>query len=125
MISTEPRKLGRRDLVRSQTAWMLTLFFGSLSAIAYIGFGWMAPYMGAHGISAATAGAMVAVMTGVSIPVAMGIPIIPRARHRTVIVARSSPASRRRSWAWASRRLAVHGCGWCSSGWAPDCSRSV
>jgi CP family cyanate transporter-like MFS transporter len=85
--STEPGKLTRRDLLRSQTAWMLTLFFGSLSAIAYIGFGWMAPFMSAHGIPAATAGTMVAVLTGVSIPVAMVIPIIPRTRHRTVIAA--------------------------------------
>lgn len=83
----EPRKLDRRDLAGSQTAWMLTLFFGSLSAIAYIGFGWMAQYMSAHGIPAATAGAMVAVLTGVSIPGAMLIPAIPRTRHRTVIAA--------------------------------------
>jgi MFS transporter, CP family, cyanate transporter len=83
----EPRKLGRRDLTGSQTAWMLTLFFGSLSAIAYIGFGWMAQFMSAHGVRAATSGAMVAVMTGVSIPGAMLIPRIPPARHRAVVAA--------------------------------------
>jgi MFS transporter, CP family, cyanate transporter len=81
------RKIGRQDLVGSQAAWMLTLFFGSLSAISYIGFGWMAQFMSAHGIPAASAGAMVAVLTGVSIPGAMLIPAIPRTRHRTVIAA--------------------------------------
>jgi CP family cyanate transporter-like MFS transporter len=81
----EPRKLGSQDLVRSQTVWVLTLFFGALSAIAYIGFGWMAHFMNAHGIPEATAGAMVALLTGVSIPGAMLIPTISPARHRTVI----------------------------------------
>jgi|HubBroStandDraft_4_1064222.scaffolds.fasta_scaffold07449_6 CP family cyanate transporter-like MFS transporter len=81
----EPSKVSRRDLIGSQTAWMLTLFFGSLSAIAYIGFGWMVQFMSAHGVRAATAGAMVAVMTGVTIPGAMLIPRIPPARHRAVI----------------------------------------
>jgi MFS transporter, CP family, cyanate transporter len=85
--STEPRKRGRRDLVRSPTAWTLTLFFGAMCAIAYIGFGWMAHFMTAHGISQATAGAMVAVMTAVSIPGAMLIPRVPHPRHRTVIIA--------------------------------------
>jgi MFS transporter, CP family, cyanate transporter len=81
-----PRKLGRRDLLGSRTAWTLTLFFGGLSAIAYIGFGWMAHFLSAHGIPAATAGAMIAVMTGVNIPVAMFIPTLRPARYRAVIV---------------------------------------
>jgi CP family cyanate transporter-like MFS transporter len=41
--------------------------------------------MSAHGIPAATAGAMIALLTAVSIPVAMLIPTIPPARHRAVI----------------------------------------
>jgi MFS transporter, CP family, cyanate transporter len=86
-MSGEPGKLGRRDLIGSQTVWTLTLFFGSFSAIAYIGFGWMAQFMSAHGVRAATAGAMVAVMTSVSIPGAMLIPTIPQSRHRVVIAA--------------------------------------
>lgn len=81
-----PRQLGHRDLIGSRTAWVLTLFFGGLSAIAYIGFGWMAHFLSSHGISAATAGAMVALMTGVSIPVAMFVPTLRPARHRAVIV---------------------------------------
>jgi MFS transporter, CP family, cyanate transporter len=84
--SSEPRRLERRDLVRSQTAWMLTLFFGAQSAIAYIGFGWMAHFLGAHGIAAATAGAMVALLSAVTIPGSMLIPTIPPTRHRAVIV---------------------------------------
>ena len=90
--SAELRRLDHRDLIRSQTVWMLTLFFGALSAIAYIGFGWMAHFMSAHGVPAATVGAMVALLTGVSIPGAMLIPTITPARHRLIV--ESGSASR-------------------------------
>jgi cyanate permease len=83
--SAELRRLDHRDLIRSQTVWMLTRFFGALSAIAYIGFGWMAHFMSAHGVPAATVGAMVALLTGVSIPGAMLIPTITPARHPLIV----------------------------------------
>jgi CP family cyanate transporter-like MFS transporter len=74
-----------RALARDRTAWALTGFFGTQSMSAYIGFGWMARFMHDHGVSETTAGAMIALMTAIGIPVSMLVPIVPPARHRLVI----------------------------------------
>lgn len=83
--TTTAANVTSRHLLRSTTVWCLAAFFSALSALAYIAFGWMAEFLRAHGISEGTAGAMVAVVAGVSIPVSMLIPRIPQTRHRTLI----------------------------------------
>ena len=74
------------SLLRSRTAVMLMLFFGFQSMQAYIAFGWYARFLHEHALSTATAGAMVAVYSGVSIPVSMIVPSVPPRWHRLVFV---------------------------------------
>jgi MFS transporter, CP family, cyanate transporter len=77
-------------MARSRTAWMLTLFFGFQSFQAYIAFGWFAKFMHAHGVASGTAGAMVAVLSGLSIPVSIVAPNVPQQRQRLAISALSA-----------------------------------
>ena len=79
------RTLGMSGLTRSRTAWALTVFFAAQSMQAYISFGWFARFLGAHDLSAGTAGLMVAVFSAVSIPVSVVTPRVPRHRQRAVI----------------------------------------
>ena len=78
--------LSARSLLHSRTAVVLMLFFGFQSAQAYIAFGWYARFLHEHAISSATAGAMVALYSGVSIPVSMIVPSVHQRWHRLVFV---------------------------------------
>ncbi|HEU5266995.1 MAG TPA: MFS transporter, partial [Jatrophihabitans sp.] len=82
-----PHVSGLHALARNRTAWALTGFFGTQSMSAYIGFGWLAKFMHEHGVSEATAGAMVALLSAIGIPVSMLVPVVPPARHRALVVA--------------------------------------
>jgi CP family cyanate transporter-like MFS transporter len=74
-----------RALVRSRTAWALTVFFAVQSMQAYIAFGWFARFLSDHGVAHATAGAMIAVLSAVGIPVSLVAPRVPMHRHRAAI----------------------------------------
>jgi CP family cyanate transporter-like MFS transporter len=74
-------------LVRSRTAWALTVFFATQSMQAYIAFGWFARFLDDHGISHSTAGAMVAVLSATGIPVSLFAPRVPAQWHRALISA--------------------------------------
>jgi CP family cyanate transporter-like MFS transporter len=74
-------------LARSRTAWALTVFFAMQSMQAYIAFGWFARFLDDHGISHGTAGAMVAVLSAVGIPVSLVAPRVPQRRHRPLLAA--------------------------------------
>jgi len=50
------RSLRVRGLWKDALAWQLTLFMGLQSALAYIGFGWLAPMFRDRGLDATTAG---------------------------------------------------------------------
>jgi CP family cyanate transporter-like MFS transporter len=76
-----------RALLRSRTAWGLTTFFGVQSMQAYIAFGWFARFLAAHGVTHSTAGAMVAALTAVGIPVSLFAPRVGPGRQRAVIFA--------------------------------------
>src|SRR5579875_1917446 len=54
---------GFGGLVRSHTAWALTVFFAFQSFQAYIAFGWFAKFMNEHGVSHDRAGWMVALLS--------------------------------------------------------------
>lgn len=75
-----------RALARSRTAWAVTLFFGTQSIQAYIAFGWFERFLVAHGIARATAGAMVAALTALGIPVSLAAPRVPPSRQRALIL---------------------------------------
>jgi CP family cyanate transporter-like MFS transporter len=72
-------------LMRSRTAWALMIFFAMQSVQAYIAFGWFARFLNDHGVAHATAGAMVAVLSAVGIPVSLVAPRVPPNRHRPLI----------------------------------------
>jgi CP family cyanate transporter-like MFS transporter len=80
------RGMSANRLLRSPTAWALTIFFAFQSFQAYIAFGWFAKFLHEHGISHSTAGWMVALLSAMSIPVSMVVPRVAPRRHRAVIV---------------------------------------
>ena len=84
------RGLSATALLRSRTAWLLTLLFAFQSFQAYIAFGWFAKLLKAHGISSGTAGAMVAVLAAMSIPISTIVPNVSPRHHRTVVMALSA-----------------------------------
>jgi CP family cyanate transporter-like MFS transporter len=73
-------------LVRSRTAWALTMFFAFQSFQAYVTFGWYAIFLHDHGLSKANAGWLVALLSALSIPVSMIAPTIAPRHHRAVII---------------------------------------
>jgi MFS transporter, CP family, cyanate transporter len=83
----EPRPhVALARLAHSRVAWALTAFFAMQSLQAYIAFGWFARFLDDHGISAGTAGAMVAVLSAVGIPVALVAPRVAPSRHRPLVL---------------------------------------
>jgi CP family cyanate transporter-like MFS transporter len=72
-------------LLHSRTAWALTAFFAFQSMQAYISFGWFERFLDDHGISHGTAGAMVAVLSAVGIPVSLVAPRVPQRLHRPLL----------------------------------------
>ncbi len=81
-----PTRLPATALVRSRTAWMVTLFFAFQSVQAYIAFGWFERFLSAHSISASTAGWMVALLSAMGIPASMVAPIVPVRYHRGLVL---------------------------------------
>jgi CP family cyanate transporter-like MFS transporter len=73
-------------LARSRTAWALTVFFAAQSMQAYIGFGWFSRFLIDHGIANGTAGAMVALLTAVGIPVSLVAPRVRPSAQRYLVL---------------------------------------
>ena len=62
------------DVARTRLGWLMALFFGLQSLQAYSIFGWFAELYRDAGFSAHTAGLLLGVITGVSIPLSFLIP---------------------------------------------------
>ena len=86
LIGTTGGSIPLGALARSRTAWALTAFFAAQSTQAYIGFDWFARFLVDHGITHATAGAMLASLTAVGIPVSLVAPRVPAAKQRYLVV---------------------------------------
>lgn len=68
-------------MLRSRTAWALAVFFGAQSLHAYVSFGWFALFFQEQGpFSASHAGFLLAVVTGLSIPVSAAVPALAARR---------------------------------------------
>ncbi|EGG43907.1 MULTISPECIES: CynX/NimT family MFS transporter [Streptomyces] len=65
---------GRLRITRSRIAWALAVFFGLQSTAAYITMGWMAQIYRDAGLSAGTAGLLLAVTMVMGVPLAFVIP---------------------------------------------------
>jgi CP family cyanate transporter-like MFS transporter len=67
-------RIGLLAVARTRLGWLLALFFGLQSLQAYSIFGWFAELYRDAGFSAHTAGLLLGVITGVSIPLSFLIP---------------------------------------------------
>ncbi|MCX4678189.1 CynX/NimT family MFS transporter [Streptomyces sp. NBC_01433] len=74
-------------ITRSRTAWGLACFFGLQATAAYITMGWMPQIFRDAGVSAGTAGVLLAVTMAMGVPLAFVIPrVAGRMRHQGPIV---------------------------------------
>jgi CP family cyanate transporter-like MFS transporter len=69
-----PRHLRLAEVARTRLGWIMALFFGLQSLQAYVIFGWFAKVYRDAGFSASTAGLLLGVATGVSIPLSFLVP---------------------------------------------------
>ncbi|MCA2219636.1 CynX/NimT family MFS transporter [Nonomuraea aurantiaca] len=82
LLRSEPERridqedAGIRRLVRSKLAWMVAIYFGTQSMIAYIMFGWLATILTDGGYTTGQAGLLLGVFTALSIPVSILVPVI-------------------------------------------------
>ncbi|MFI8432143.1 CynX/NimT family MFS transporter [Streptomyces sp. NPDC079020] len=74
-------------ITRSRTAWGLACFFGLQATAAYITMGWMPQIFRDAGVSAGTAGVLLAVTMAMGVPLAFVIPrVAGRMKHQGPIV---------------------------------------
>ncbi|WP_419248919.1 CynX/NimT family MFS transporter [Streptomyces canus] len=74
-------------ITRSRTAWALAVFFGLQATAAYITMGWIAQIFRDAGVSAGTAGLLLAVTMVMGVPLAFVIPrVATRLPHQGPIV---------------------------------------
>ncbi|MFI6594665.1 CynX/NimT family MFS transporter [Nonomuraea sp. NPDC050536] len=82
LIRNEPeRDTGQQDsgirrLARSRLAWMVAVYFGTQSMIAYIMFGWLATILTDNGFSTGQAGLVLGIFTALNIPVSIVVPAV-------------------------------------------------
>jgi CP family cyanate transporter-like MFS transporter len=74
-------RIGLRDVARTRLGWLMALFFGLQSLQAYSIFGWFAELYRDAGFSAHTAGLLLGVITGISIPLSFVIPTLVARTH--------------------------------------------
>ncbi|WFB10228.1 MFS transporter [Streptomyces sp. LX-29] len=74
-------------ITRSPTAWALAVFFGLQATGAYITMGWMPQIFRDAGVSASTAGVLLAVTMVMGVPLSFVLPrVAARLRHQGVLV---------------------------------------
>ncbi|THA56724.1 CynX/NimT family MFS transporter [Streptomyces sp. A0958] len=74
-------------ITRSRTAWALACFFGLQATAAYITMGWMPQIFRDAGVSAGTAGVLLALTMAMGVPLAFVIPrVAARMKHQGPIV---------------------------------------
>lgn len=84
---TRPADAPALRITRSRTAWGLACFFGLQATAAYITMGWMPQIFRDAGVSAGTAGLLLAVTMAMGVPLAFVIPrVASRLRQQGPIV---------------------------------------
>jgi CP family cyanate transporter-like MFS transporter len=71
----QQRSIPLREVARTRLGWAMAMLFGLQSAQAYTIFGWFAQVYRDAGFSAATAGLLLGVITGISIPLSFWVPV--------------------------------------------------
>lgn len=83
----QPRHLRLAEVARTRLGWVMAGFFGLQSLQAYVIFGWFAKVYRDAGFSASTAGLLLGVATGISIPLSFVIPsLTARVRDQRVLL---------------------------------------
>ncbi|MEU1124213.1 CynX/NimT family MFS transporter [Streptomyces sp. NPDC005899] len=83
----QPRPAAALRITRSRTSWALACFFGLQATAAYITMGWMPQIFRDAGLSAGTAGVLLAVTMAMGVPLAFVIPrVAARLRNQGPIV---------------------------------------
>ena len=83
----DARRISLRDVARTRLGWAMAVMFGLQSALAYTMFGWFAQVYRDAGFSATTAGLLLGVITGISIPISLGVPAAAgRVADQTLLV---------------------------------------
>jgi MFS transporter, CP family, cyanate transporter len=87
--AAEPRTAAPRlRITASTTAWALAGFFGLQASAAYITMGWLPQIFRDAGLTASTAGLLLAVTMGIGIPLSFVLPrVAARMRHQGPLVA--------------------------------------
>ncbi|WP_432040272.1 CynX/NimT family MFS transporter [Streptomyces cucumeris] len=76
----------QRPITRSPIAWAMAVFFGLQATAAYITMGWMPQIFRDAGVSASTAGVLLAVIMAMGVPLSFVLPpIAARLRHQGVL----------------------------------------
>jgi CP family cyanate transporter-like MFS transporter len=70
--STQPK----RSLLRSPLAWVITVFFGLQSLLAYTVMGWLPQILGDAGVDRTTAGLLLAITMVLGVPVSLIVPTL-------------------------------------------------
>ncbi|KUJ68910.1 transporter [Streptomyces albus subsp. albus] len=74
-------------ITRSPTAWAMAVFFGLQATAAYVAMGWMPQIFRDAGVSASTAGVLLAITMAMGVPLSFVLPrIAARLRHQGVLV---------------------------------------
>ncbi len=82
-----PRRISAADVARTRLGMAMAVMFGVQSAHAYTMFGWFAQVYRDAGFSASTAGLLLGVITGISIPISLWVPAAAgRRRDQTRLV---------------------------------------
>jgi MFS transporter, CP family, cyanate transporter len=68
------RAVAGRSLLRSPLAWVITVFFGLQSLLAYTVMGWLPQILGDAGVDRTTAGLLLAVTMVLGVPVSLIVP---------------------------------------------------
>lgn len=83
----EPAPPAGRRITHSPTAWALAVFFGLQATGAYITMGWMPQMFRDAGVSASTAGVLLAMTMALGVPLSFVLPrLAARLRHQGVLV---------------------------------------
>lgn len=92
LITHDRRPQGQRrtislgDVARTRLGWMMALFFGCQSLLAYSIFGWFAAIYQDAGFSEHDAGLLLGVITGISIPLSFVVPALTARLHNQSIL---------------------------------------
>jgi CP family cyanate transporter-like MFS transporter len=80
VVDADAEQPRSRSLLRSPLAWVITLFFGLQSLLAYVIMGWLPQVLLDAGVDRTTAGLLLAVTMVLGVPVSLVVPLLATRR---------------------------------------------